>query len=72
MRRQSKHVRKIPDAKQLIIKAKFDGGVPREVIRSRYAEFVIRWRRGNSTWLPQLPVLVCSTTHVIRQLADAD
>jgi hypothetical protein len=55
------------ETRELIVMPKLDGGTPRE-INKRYVEFVIRWRRGNATWLPQLPILVCSTTHVIRQL----
>jgi hypothetical protein len=60
------------ETKELIIKAKVDGGIPLEVVKNRYIEFFIWWRRGDSTWMPRLPVLVCSTTTVIRQLAGVE
>ncbi len=55
------------ETKELIIKSKFKDGVPLEVM-SRFVMFRIWWRRGNATWLPQMPVVVRSTTSVIRQL----
>jgi hypothetical protein len=57
------------ESKELIIKAQMKDNLPLEVTKPGYVEFVIQWRRGNATWLPQIPVLVCSTTRVIRQLA---
>jgi hypothetical protein len=55
------------ETRELIIMSHFDSGVPVEV-KKRYVEFAIYWRRGNATWLPQVPLLVCSTTYVIRRL----
>jgi hypothetical protein len=55
------------ETRELIIMPHFDSGIPLEV-KKRYIEFAIYWRRGNATWLPQVPLLVCSTTYVIRQL----
>lgn len=55
------------ETRELILRPQFEGGVPVEV-KKRYVEFAIFWRRGNATWMPQVPLLVCSTTYVIRQL----
>jgi len=60
-------VLKPDETRELIVMPKFDGGAPREITK-RYVEFAIHWRRGNATWLPQIPLLVCTTTRVIRQL----
>jgi hypothetical protein len=59
------------ETKELIIQSRFDGGVPLEAV-NRYVEFVIRWRRGNSTWMPQVPIFVCTTTKVLRQLGGVE
>ncbi len=59
------------ETKELIIKSNFKDGIPLEA-ENRYVEFFVWWRRGNSTWMPQLPVLVCSTTKVIRQLGGVE
>jgi len=59
------------ETKQLIVCAKFKDGIPLE-ITNRYVEFLIWWRRGDATWLPKMPVFVCTTTEVIRLLGGAD
>lgn len=65
-------VLKPTETKELIIKSNYKDGVAMELLGNRYAEFIIRWRRGNSTWMPQMPIFVCSTTQVIRQLGGVE
>src|SRR3954471_5072047 len=62
-----------PDGtKELIIKAMYKDNVALEVTKPGYVEFVIYWRRGNATWLAQMPLLVCSTSQVLRQLGGVE
>jgi hypothetical protein len=56
------------ESRELVIMAKSKGGVAIEAMGNRYVEFWIFWRRGNATWLPQIPVPVCTSTQTIRQL----
>jgi hypothetical protein len=47
---------------------KFKDNVAIEALADRYVELWFRWRRGNATWMRQIPVPVCTRTSVIRQL----
>jgi hypothetical protein len=60
------------ETKKLIIKAYIKDNVPLEVKKPGYVEFLIPWRRGNATWLPQIPILVCSTTQIVRELGGVE
>ena len=60
------------EGKELIVMPKFKDGMAVEALRNRYVEFWIYWRRGNATWLPQLPVPVCTNTQTIRQLGGVE
>jgi hypothetical protein len=59
-----------PDGKaELLIKAKSNAASD-WTAKKRYVEFWVHWRRGNATWLPQIPIPVCSTTKLVRSLGD--
>jgi hypothetical protein len=64
----SPFVLKPGESKELIIMPKFKDGIAIEAIGNRYIEF---WR-GNATWLPQIPVPVCTNTKTIRQLGGVE
>jgi hypothetical protein len=68
----SPFVLKPGDSKELIIMSKFKDGIAIEATGNRYIEFWIHWRRGNATWLPQIPVPVCTNTKTIRQLGGVE
>jgi hypothetical protein len=68
----SPFVLKSGDSKELIIMPKFKDGIAIEAMGNRYIEFWIHWRRGNATWLPQIPVPVCTNTKTIRQLGGVE
>ena len=68
----SPFVLKPGDSKELIIMPKFKDGIAIEAMGNRYIEFWIHWRRGNATWLPQIPVPVCTNTKTIRQLGGVE
>jgi hypothetical protein len=57
------------EIKELLIMAKYKDGVAVEARSgNRYVDFWLHWRRGNATWLPQIPVPVCTNTSTVRQL----
>jgi hypothetical protein len=60
------------ESKELVVMAKYENGVAVEALGNRYVEFWIHWRRGNATWLPQIPVPVCTNTQTIRQLGGVE
>lgn len=60
------------EIKELIVMPRFKDGVAVEALGRRYVEFWIYWRRGNATWLPQIPVPVCTSTQTIRQLGGVE
>ena len=68
----SPFVLKPGESKELIIMPKFKDGIAIEAMGNRYIEFWIYWRRGNATWLPQIPVPVCTNTKTIRQLGGVE
>jgi hypothetical protein len=55
-------------SKELVIAPMFKDGLPLEV-NHHMINFRIYWRRGNATWLPQLPVVVRTSTSTIRKYA---
>jgi len=60
------------EEKELVIMSIFKDNIPIDVLKPGYIAFWIHWRRGNSTWLPQIPVPVCTTTQTIRQLGGVE
>jgi hypothetical protein len=56
------------ETKELLIMPKFKDNMPMDVLKPGYIAFWISWRRGNATWLPQIPLPVCTTTQTVRQL----
>jgi hypothetical protein len=66
------HVLKPDESTELILKPKFENNMPVEALKNRYVEFWVKWRKGNATWLPTIPVPVCSTTGRIRRLAGVE
>jgi hypothetical protein len=60
------------ETKELIIMTKFKDNMPMDVLKPGYVAFWISWRRGNATWLPQIPIPVCTTTRTIRQLGGVE
>jgi hypothetical protein len=60
------------ESKELLVMPKFKNGMAVEALGSRYIAFWINWRRGNATWLPQIPVPVCTSTGTIRQLGGVE
>jgi hypothetical protein len=51
--------------KELFVASKFQHGLPLELNANRIT-FRIFWRRGNSTWIPQIPVSVRTNMQTIR------
>jgi hypothetical protein len=68
----SPFVLKPSDSKELFVMAKYKDNVAIEALGNRYVEFMIYWRRGNSTWLRQIPIPVCTNTRTIRQLGGVE
>ncbi len=61
------------EEKDLLIMAKYKDGVAVEARSgNRYVDFWLHWRRGNATWLPQIPVPVCTNTRTIRELGGVE
>lgn len=60
------------ESKELLVMAKYVGGIAVETTARGYIAFWISWRRGNATWLPQIPVPVCTTVQTILQLGHVD
>lgn len=55
------------ESRELKIAPLFDtGGLPLEITRHSVT-FYIYWRRGNATWMPQIPVIVRTSTAIIRK-----
>ena len=55
------------ERRELRIVAMFKNGVPIEVTGDQSVTFFVWWRRGNATWLPQLPVIVRTSVARIRK-----
>jgi hypothetical protein len=55
------------ESKELVIAPRFENGVPIEIVKAQRVNFLIFWRRGNATWLPQIPVWVITSTTIIRK-----
>ncbi|MET3911915.1 hypothetical protein ABID59_006282 [Bradyrhizobium sp. S3.3.6] len=60
------------ETRELLIMPKFKDNMPVDVLKPGYIAFWISWRRGNATWLPQIPVPVCTTTQTIRKLGGVE
>ena len=54
------------ESKELTICPTVENNMPLEVTRPGRVDFLIQWRRGNATWLPQIPLPVCTSTEAIR------
>jgi hypothetical protein len=54
--------------KELILAPNFKDNLPLELTPQRIT-IRIAWRRGNATWLPQLPVYVWTSTQTVRRYA---
>lgn len=54
------------ESKELILAPHFRNNIPLEVDPQRIT-VKISWRRGNATWLPQVPVFVRTSTETIRK-----
>jgi hypothetical protein len=55
---ESKEVRMVP---------RFENGVPVEIMGDQRIIFWVWWRRGNATWLPQIPIPVVTSVVFIRK-----
>lgn len=60
------------EERELRVQAKYKDGVAVEALAKKYVEFWIHWRRGNALWLPQIPLLVCGDTQMIRRIAGVE
>ncbi|MBH5391877.1 hypothetical protein [Bradyrhizobium diversitatis] len=60
------------DEKELRVQALYKDGIALEGLGKKYVEFWIHWRRGNALWLPQVPLLVCGDTQMIRRIAGVE
>jgi hypothetical protein len=60
------------ETKELVVNAKYKDDVAVEALGARYVEFWIFWLRGNATWLPQIPIPVCTNTQTIRELGGVE
>jgi hypothetical protein len=58
------------EEKELFIAPLYANGKQR-ALEHQNVTFCISWRRGNVTWLPQMPVYVRTSTSTIRQYAEA-
>ena len=56
--------------KDLFLVSKFKDGIPLELTPQRL-KFRISWRRGNMTWMPQLPVWVWTSTPFVHEFSVA-
>lgn len=54
------------ETKELILAPNFKDNLPLE-IKPQRIRVQISWRRGNATWLPQVPVYVLTSTQTIRR-----
>jgi hypothetical protein len=54
------------EQKEIWMLPKFENNLPLEITPGRVV-FRIWWRRGNATWLPQVPVAVRTSTETIRK-----
>jgi hypothetical protein len=52
--------------REVRIVPRFDNGVAMELVPRRVI-FCVWWRRGNATWLPQLPIPVFTSTTTIQK-----
>jgi hypothetical protein len=60
------------ESKELRLQAKYKDGLAVEAMGKKYVEFWIHWRRGNALWLPQVPLLVCGDTQMIRRVGGVE
>lgn len=60
------------DEKELRVQALYKDGIALEGLGKKYVEFWIHWRRGNALSLPQVPLLVCGDTQMIRRIAGVE
>lgn len=70
--KQRQFILKPDESREMLVMSKIENNVPLEALGSRYVEFWIYWIRGNATWLPQMPIWVCTTTRTIRQLGGVE
>ncbi|TWA96994.1 hypothetical protein FBZ96_10645 [Bradyrhizobium stylosanthis] len=54
------------ESRELTICPAFAGNMPLEITEPGRVDFFIQWRRGNATWLAQIPLPVCTSTEAIR------
>jgi hypothetical protein len=54
------------ETRELFLVSRFANGIPLE-LQPKKIQFIISWRRCNSTWLPQIPVFIFSDTTTIRK-----
>lgn len=59
-------VLKAGESKELVIYPFFKNNLPLE-IEPQGVNFYIYFRRGNATWLKQIPLMVCTSTDIIRK-----
>lgn len=57
---------KAGESRELKIAAMFKDGIPLEIAPHKVT-FLFYWRRGNATWMPQIPVAVRTSTGIIRK-----
>ena len=54
------------ETRELLIYPKLENNMPLEVTQPGRVDFWIQWRRGNATWLRQIPLAVCTSTEAIK------
>jgi hypothetical protein len=55
---------------EFLIRDRFEGGIKLS-LRDQRVCFSVSWRRGRTTWLPQLPVTVRTKTSTVNNRRDA-
>lgn len=71
MGRTPSFVLKTGESKELVIYPIFKNNLPLEIQPQR-VDFHIYFRRGNATWLKQIPLMVCTSTDIIRKYGLED
>lgn len=53
------------ESRELFVVPRYEHGVALE-LKPQHVLFLLNWRRGNATWLKQFPVIVCTSTQIVR------
>jgi hypothetical protein len=58
------------EGKELVVAPLYKDGTRIEATGDKRVAFRISWRRGNATWLPQIPVSVWTNTSTVRKYVE--